>query len=71
MENELAEIKKLLQADAETNSEFITQVTALNKNVELLANTPAQFSQVNKSQKEKESKEDKLSAFAKILGTAK
>lgn len=71
LESEIAEIKKMLAADEEANDEFVKQITELNKNVALLAETPAQFSQVNKSQKEKESREDKLSAFAKILGSVK
>lgn len=71
LETEIAEIKKLLEGTDADNAEFLNQMTELNKNMALLAETPAQFSQVNKSQKEKESREEKLSAFAKILGSVK
>ena len=71
LESTIAEIKSMLEGDAESNAEFIKQVTELNKNVKLLASTPAEFSQVDKSITEVENKAVKTSEIARLLGSLK
>ena len=64
MQSEKMESEKVI-------NQFNEQVSLLNKNITELAKVPVEFSKTNKSVTVEESREDKLSVLATIIGNAK
>ena len=71
LEQAVADMNSSVQAAAtkEDLGAFTKEVETLNSNIQLLAKVPVEFSQTTKNNTVKESKEDKLLALAKMIGS--